>query len=355
MSFAQRPRLTLESLDNRIVPTVLDLTSAGAQVVTPSGAILSQADPIPAGTLHSFVRLQQNVLGSLLGGTEQGYNTSARPLQFDESADAQLTHPLTLGEVPVVFVNGLAFREFLLSINQGVLSPQLSLDEARVFIDGSANLMGYSTSTKLLAGRHSSFDLDAGGDVSIRMDSRRSSGNTSPDVVLLIPDGAFNGVNPSSFVYLYSKFGGVAGAAANGGFEEWAVRDVPDSPPPPPPPAPAANGRLSGAVFVDANRDGARNESDPGQGGVMVYLQGFDSLGNAVSLETVSADDGTFQFTDIPVGTYTLCEDAPQGYASACAIAGNEGGDTDAGQISNITIEESDDARDYLFGNVYSE
>ena len=354
MSIAQRPRLALESLDHRIVPAVFDLTSAGAQAVTPSGAILHQADPLDTSPIHSFVRIQQGLLGSLLGGTEQGYNTNARPLQFDETSDPSLTRALTLGEVPVVFANGLAYREFVLVINQSGLSPQLSLDEARVFTDGSDSLKGYNTSTKLLSGRQARFDLDTAGDVSIRMDSRTGSGNTSADVVLLVPDSAFNGVSSSSFVYLYSKFGGVSGTAANGGFEEWAVHNVPDLPPPPPA-APPANGSLSGVVFVDADRDGARGETESGQSGVTVYLFGNDSLGNAVSFQTVTDDAGTFDFTAIPVGTYSLSEDAPFGYACGSATAGNEGGDATPGEISNISMEGDDQATNYLFGNVYSE
>lgn len=354
MSLAQRTRLILELLNDRIVPTVFDLTSTGAQAVTPSGAILHQADPLDTGATHSFVRIQQGLLGSLLGGTEQGYNTNGRPLQYDENSDTSLTRALTLGEVPVVFANGLAYREFLLVINQNGLSPQLSLDEARIFTDTSDSLRGYDASTKLLSGRQARFDLDAGGDVSIRMDGRTSSGNTSPDVVLLVPDSAFNGVSLSSFIYLYSKFGGVAGASANGGFEQWSVHDVPNLPPPPPPPPPA-NASLSGTVYVDADRNGTREETESGQSGVTVYLNGYDSLGNTVSFQTVTADDGSFAFTAIPAGTYSLSEDVPFGYASEYAAAGNEGGDTQPGEVSNITMEEGDVATDYLFANVYSE
>ena len=223
-----------------------------------------------------------------------------------------------------------------------------------MFIDASGGLNGYSPSTNLLAGRKANFDLDAMGDVSIRMKDS-VSGSSTPDVVLLVPDSAFNGASPNAFIYLYSRFGGVSGASANGGFEQWAVGDVADPPPAAPPAVPPATGSLSGTVFIDQDRDGMMEESEPGQAGVTVYLSGNDSQGNAVSLQTTTGEDGTFAFTNIPVGVYTLSEDAPFGYASESATAGNKGGDAESGQVSNITMQEGDQATDYFLGNVYSE
>jgi hypothetical protein len=359
MSFAQRPRLALESLDQRIVPAVLNLTTAGSEATAPSGAIVSQYDTPTSDVIHPFVRLQSSpLLGGLLGGllgtgSEQGYNTNARPLQYDESSDPQLTRALTLGEVPVVHVGGIAYREFLLSINQSSSSPQLSLDEACVYVGDSGNLSGYNASTKRLAGRAAAFDLDAGGDVSVRLNANLNAGSPSPDAVMLIPDAAFAGIDANSFVYLYSKFGGQFGAGANGGFEEWGVREVPQPPPPPPPSA--VNASLEGAVFADGNRDGVRNEWESGLAGVLICLQGVDYLGNAVSMEVVTGDDGTFLFNDISVGTYTLSQDPPFGYASGSATAGTEGGAAEPGQITDITIEEGDAATGYLFGDMYNE
>ena len=353
MSLAHRPSLRLESLDNRIVPAVIDLTSVGAEGSAPSGAIVSQFDTPTQDAIHSFVRMQSSpLLGGLLGGllgtgTEQGYNTNARPLQFDESADAALTRALTLGEVPVVMVNGVAYREFLLSINQNSSSPNLSLDEARIFIAATGNLSGYNSSTRRLGGQTAAFDLDAGGDVTVRLNANLNASSGSPDAVLLIPDAAFAGANPESFVYLYSKFGGQLGAGSNGGFEEWGVREIP------PPPAPL--GRLTGSVFVDANRDGLWNEEESGMGGVRIFLQGIDDFGNAVSLEFVTSEEGQFVFEAIPAGTYTLFQDSQIGYSSGATTAGTEGGDVEPGSIANITIEAGDQASGYLFGNLFHE
>src|SRR5262249_9638068 len=65
-------------LEDRLVPTVVDLTTAGS-----SGSILNatflQGTGQGSGTglIDSFVRLQAD-------GSEQGYNTDFTPFQFDQ-------------------------------------------------------------------------------------------------------------------------------------------------------------------------------------------------------------------------------------------------------------------------------
>ena len=268
-----RPRPNLEVLDDRLVPsaTVLDLTTAGATASAPSGAIVQQTDAQPTGTgfIRSFVRLQGASSG---GGTEQGYNTDGRALQFDENKSPQFTRSLTLDQVPIVNVNGVSYRQFLLDINQKASSPLLSLDEARIFLGGTGNLTGYDTTCKTLAGQHSVFDLDTDGDVSVLLNYNLNHGSGSGDMFLLVPNANFANADPKSFVYLYSKFGGLAGASANSGFEEWAVKSTP-------PPVLPPTGSLSGSVVVfdESNPNGVS-----GIAGVAVHLRGTDLNGDTV-------------------------------------------------------------------------
>jgi SdrD B-like domain len=356
MSPVRRPRFTLETLDERVVPaaTVLDLTTVGAEVTAPSGALVSQYDdPAPAvGTTHTVVQLQMAGPGGTKppDGTEQGYNTNARPVQYNEVSAPQLNRALTLGEIPVVTIGGVAYRQILLNINQTMNAPYLSLDELRVFVGNTGTLTGYNPATHRLSGQSAVFDLDSGGDVSVKLNANLNAGTSAPDAVVLIPDVAFTGANASTFVYLYSKFSG-----ANGGFEAWAVADVPSVPPPPPPPPPPAVASLAGSLYVDANHDGVQDNGETGLGGVTVTLQGFDVNNNPVSLETVTANDGSYGFTNVPVGTYTLTEQPLFGYASGTSVAGTDGGTAGTGQISNITLQAGDTATGYLFGDVFSE
>src|SRR5262245_6236332 len=117
-------RPELRSLDDRIVPsTMIDLTTPGSDG-TANGAIYQQCDAQPTGTgvIRSFVRVQGAASGS---SVEQGYNTDGRPLQFDENKSPQFTRSLTLGDVPIVSVDGVDYRQFLLDINQRSSSPLL--------------------------------------------------------------------------------------------------------------------------------------------------------------------------------------------------------------------------------------
>ncbi len=302
MEPARPVRLAVERLDDRTLPsaTVLGLTTHGAEVVADS-FIARQVDAQPTGTgnINSFVRVQGAAAG---GGTQQGYNTTARPLQFDENKSPQFTRGLTLGQVPRVVVGGVAYREFLLDINQKSSSPLLSLDQVKVFLGGRADLTGYRAGA--LPGARQVFDLDARGDVSLMLNARLNSGSGSGDMTLLVPEANFAGGGPNAFVYLYSRMGGVAGAAANGGFEEWAVRAGPAAPPA----TTAGTSSLSGSVFVDIDGNGTRDPGEPGLGGVTIQLQGVDYLGSRVLRTTVTDADGGYTFTGLRAGTYDLWE-----------------------------------------------
>ena len=187
------------------------------------------------------------------------------------------------------------------------------------------------------------FDLDANGDVSLLLNYRLNHGSGSGDMTLLIPDSAFAGADPGTFVYLYSKMGEMAGATANSGFEEWAVREAPRVQPPvvqppvvqPPVEQPAANnGSLSGFVFVDANRNGLKDASETGIGGVTIQLQSVDDLGNTVTLTTTTGIDGSYAFTGLRAGTYSILETQPENFNDGPDFVGTIGGQT-AGSLDN--------------------
>ncbi len=300
----QSPHLGLETLDQRLVPsaTTLDLTTVGAEA-TASGAIVQQTDAQPTGTgyIRSFVRVQGAAPG---GGIEQGFNTDGRPLSFDENSSPQFTRSLTLGQVPVVTINGTAYREFLLDINQKSSASKLSLDEVRIYLGSTGNV------TNLAALNGAVFDLDSEKDVSVLLNARLNNGSGSGDMTLLVPESAFAGGTANSFVYLYSKFGGVTGATANSGFEEWAVKAAPPTQPPP-----VATGSLSGHVFYDVGCDGV-NGDEIGLAGVRIELRYTNADGVTVSLGTVTTDaNGFYQFTGLAAGTYTLIQiDQPTVY-----------------------------------------
>jgi hypothetical protein len=250
MASAVAVLLSLCTRQARAEPT-LDLTASGVVTGTINGAIFTRADPqgTGSGNIQSFVRIQAK-------GTEQGYNTDGT-LEFDTKSGAW-THSLAISDVPIVQLNGVNYREFLLDIDEGgaAKARYLSLDSMQIYLASAPNLTGYpNLGVKI-------FDLDSlVADNWILLDATLRSGSGSGDMFAYIPDALFN-VPEVTYVYLYSKFGGSEPGYAlqhdsDGGPEEWAVRKG-VVPPPPPPPIPAPGAILlvlcGGSIAVSLHR-----------------------------------------------------------------------------------------------------
>jgi hypothetical protein len=238
---------------------------------------------------------------------------------------------------------GVAYREFLLDINQEGASPLLSLDQLQVFIGGAGNLSGYSTATGTLAGQTAVYDLNAGGSHWVALNAALGSGSGSGDVLVAIPDRLFvvppGNANP--YVYVYSAFG--ANLAANGGFEEWAVRAQTGVSP---------FGSLSGYVYLDANQNGVYDAGDSGLAGVVVTLTGVNDQGVAVTLTTTTDQYGLYQFDGLRPGTYTLSKGTPDGFIDAASNVGTLGGVAGLDVISAIALGANQNGLNYDFGEI---
>ena len=178
-----------------------------------ASAYFRQVDPqsTGSGVIEPFVRLSTNQPVS------KGYNTDARPLEFDENNSPQFTRALRLDDVPNINRCGTLYREFLLDINQrGTISGRLlSLDAIEIYLANEGNLTGYPTNLGTLI-----FDFDATVDDNwILLDSRLNHGSGSGDMLAYIPNSLFVG---GDYVYLYSRFG--ENYPNNDGYEEWAIR-----------------------------------------------------------------------------------------------------------------------------------
>ena len=330
MSDAQRSYLSVESLDERLVPSatpaVLDLTTNGAERTAPSGAVVQQVSPQPTGTgyIRSFVRFQGPTPATPSGVQ---HRRPAAPVRRELQPAVHAVAHARPG--PGRLHNGAYYREFLLDINQKSSSPFLSLDEARIFLGGSGNL--HNASLKTLGGNGAVFDLDTNGNVSVMLDARLNSGSGSGDMVLLVPNEAFNGADPKSSVTLYSKMGGPTGATPTAGSRSGpsapgrrtaTASPAPSSPataaasaPTPPPPLPSPpSGSLSGVVIFDANQNGVIDslQEHPIKD-VVIHLSGTTAAGAPVDLTTATLADGSYSFTGLEAGDYILWEEQPQG------------------------------------------
>jgi len=287
-----RFRPEVRELEARWVPSgnpTVDLSTPGA-LGSVNGAFFSQfsGQPTGSGVIQSFVRLHAF-------GIEQGYNSDSRPVQFDENTTATFDHSLLLSSVPTVTVGGITYRVFMLDINQKQSSPFESLDELRFYVAGVGNLTGYDPSSHQLAGIAPVYDLGANNWVLLNGELHPGSG--VGDMLVYVPDAQFQG---GPYVYLYSKFG--VNIPANSGFEEWSVGvSIPFVPPTP---APSS---LSGFAFL-FNPLTNQFVALPG---VTITLSGTDFLGRPVSMTTTTGPDGSYSFTGLMPGTYTLTATPP--------------------------------------------
>jgi uncharacterized repeat protein (TIGR01451 family) len=102
--------------------------------------------------------------------------------------------------------------------------------------------------------------------------------------------------------------------------------------------------RISGLVFLDFNNDGLFNGSDHGIGSQTLNLTGTDINGNAVSSSVTTNTDGTYDFLNLPEGTYTVNQpNQPAGTTNGTTTAGSTGGTATnptatSSRIANISL-----------------
>jgi uncharacterized repeat protein (TIGR01451 family) len=77
---------------------------------------------------------------------------------------------------------------------------------------------------------------------------------------------------------------------------------------------------ISGVVYRDANRNGAKEPAEIGLGGATVTL---NDAGNALVATTTTVADGSYAFAPQPGGSYSVVETQPAGYQSGPQNAGN--------------------------------
>lgn len=111
---------------------------------------------------------------------------------------------------------------------------------------------------------------------------------------------------------------------------------------------------LSGDVYCDANNNGIKDFGEPGITGVTVVLTGTDDLGQSVSLQGTTADDGSYEFDNLRPGTYAISEVQPPAYRdgpeslNSVVYPGTVGTDF----IADIGVSAGSGAGSYNFGEL---
>jgi hypothetical protein len=193
----------------------IDLSATGSSTTVSGVQFFSVSVPTSSGTgvIDSFVGLQAGGNAT----TSQGYNTSDRPLQFDENNSGNRTRDLLSSEIPRITVGGIGYGVFVLDINEpNNANSGITLSELRLFVGADqvtdTNAGDYDTATNTLGSLSAVWTL---GSNSLLLNDN-NSGSGRYDLLMLVPDSLL-GSGPANF-YLFSKFNN-----ENGGFEEWAT------------------------------------------------------------------------------------------------------------------------------------
>jgi hypothetical protein len=104
-------------------------------------------------------------------------------------------------------------------------------------------------------------------------------------------------------------------------------------------------------VYVDAGQTGHFVMSDAGVPGVTVNLTGVTLTGQSVSQTTQTASDGTYRFTNLQAGVYTLSDVQPPGFTAGAENLGSLGGTVVNNQMV-LALPQGGTAMCYDFGEI---
>ncbi|MCA9211364.1 MAG: cadherin-like domain-containing protein, partial [Planctomycetales bacterium] len=106
---------------------------------------------------------------------------------------------------------------------------------------------------------------------------------------------------------------------------------------------------LSGSVFIDSDNDGVRDTGEIGLPNVTITLQGTSTGNTTIQRTTTTANDGTYQFADLPPGTYSVTETHPTMFLDGVERVGTAGGTAGSDQITGIVLSGNTNAQNYNF------
>ena len=109
---------------------------------------------------------------------------------------------------------------------------------------------------------------------------------------------------------------------------------------------------LSGFVYFDANNNGAMDPGEPGIPGTSVTLTGTNDLGGSVNVSQATGADGSYHFTNLRPGNYTISEAQPAGYLEGTNTVGSLGGQLGPDQFLAIAVGSNAAGVNYNFGEV---
>jgi hypothetical protein len=115
-------------------------------------------------------------------------------------------------------------------------------------------------------------------------------------------------------------------------------------------------GIISGFVYCDCDNTGTMTPGDPPVPGATIRLTGINDQGQPVERTTLTNASGFYQFTDLPIGVYTIRETQPAGFLDGRdnlgTVNGVPTGTAGNDVFSNIVLPEGAVGVNYNFGEL---
>lgn len=106
------------------------------------------------------------------------------------------------------------------------------------------------------------------------------------------------------------------------------------------------NGSISGFVYADVNNNGVKDANELGIPNVPV------SIGGPVNLRTITGIDGSYRFTNLPTGNYTVTETQPAAFLDGIDSHNGTtiGGESEHDQFANVQLPGGQNTSGFNFG-----
>ncbi len=200
-----------------VTPTEVDLTLTGAVEAAINDGIWTQwvsNEASGTGRFNTYLALQAGQTG-----IERGFNTGGKR-NFDEKPQ---TKALPLANVPLVTIEGVAYREFAFDVNQTAGSPKMSVDLFAIYQTNNDKL----TTTTLDADGYPEFPVGQANKIYdidgyyVLVDYNIGSGSGSANYLLYVKNSLFD--QNYGYVIMFAQHGQY-GDRADNGFNEWGIR-----------------------------------------------------------------------------------------------------------------------------------
>ncbi len=348
------------SLPN-VTVTLFDVTAGttvGTTTTDANGDYLFNNSNVAGGLLpnHAYeVRIptaQANLAGLVLTRANQGadplVNSKAAltggnaVITLTTGAFGQINHTFDAGFEPLAKVSGVVFDNsveddgvFHAATDPGINGVTVTLTGT----DDLGNPVSLSTTTSTIAGQAGSYVFSG-------LRPSNAAGYTVTETGVGVPASFIDGKD--------SVPGSLGGKQANQTADQVTAIVVHAN----------ANGvnydfgeikpaQVAGTVFSDYNNDGTENGPDQGIAGVTITLTGTDGNGQPVNRTTTTAADGSYSFTGLLPGDYTITETQPAAYFDGKDILGSAGGtNTVKNQFEAIVLGGNQSGIGYNFAEV---